>query len=254
MKPRGKVRFQRSRGELADDRTRTYHKSPNTEHQANPDPKNKDSALGVVTALCRITHRSRIRRVSDLAHSAFSLYDVHNGRAIQQPTGMPMLRYWQAYMSSMDGSEVQPTLKVRLSIFASLIDISVIAGGVQTVYLWLKTGERHGHQVLLPSSMLRWVVQAASERVGEKHATSLVAFTKTHEDLEPQYGSAGWEERSSDDQVPRVVLLDDDVLLRQDVHGIDGEKSRVRVSGCIIGNLAPQSKTIRNRGMIASSE
>lgn len=112
---------------------------------------------------------------------------------IIQPTGMRMLRYWQAYMSVKDSqypnpavrsvAVVQDTVQMRLSslmITVGAFLLAVIAAGVAKYH-----GLRHKtRNVRLPSSQLDWIVQAAREHAKTKPETEKTrSGTKSHDEF-----------------------------------------------------------------------
>jgi hypothetical protein len=99
---------------------------------------------------------------------------------IIQPTGMRMLRYWQAYMSVKDSqypnpavrsvAVVQDTVQMRLSSLVVTVGAFLLALIAACVAKY--GGLKHEtHRVQLPSSQLDWIVQAAREHAKSKPGT-----------------------------------------------------------------------------------
>jgi len=110
-----------------------------------------------------------------------------------QPTGMQMLRYWQAYMSVKDSqypnpavrslAVVQDTVQMRLS--SLMITVGAFLLAVITACVAKYRGVRNKtHQVQLPSSQLDWMVQAAREHAKTKPETEKTRRrTKSHDEF-----------------------------------------------------------------------
>lgn len=102
-----------------------------------------------------------------------------NGHPVIQPTGMQMLRYWQAYMSVKDAqfpnpdvrtlAVVQDTVQLRLSSLVITVGAFLVAviAACAAKYLGVK---HKTHRIQLPSSQLDWMVQAAREHAQTKEA------------------------------------------------------------------------------------
>lgn len=102
---------------------------------------------------------------------AFVMNSTAN-RPIIQPTGMQMLRYWQAYLSVRDSQFPNPAVRnlavaqdmvqMRLSSLVATVGsflLALIAACVAK-YRGIKY---KAHRIQLPSSQLDWTVQAARE-------------------------------------------------------------------------------------------
>jgi hypothetical protein len=98
-----------------------------------------------------------------------------------QPTGMQMLRYWQAYMSVKDSEYPNPDIRtlavvldmVQIRLSSLLITVGTFFLAVIAACVAKYRGMKHKlHRIQLPSSQLDWLVQAAREHAKIKSDTN----------------------------------------------------------------------------------
>ncbi len=93
-------------------------------------------------------------------------------RPVIQPTGMQMLRYWQAYMSVKDSQYPNPDVRtlavvqdiVQMRLSSLVLTVGAFLLAVTAACVAKYCGVRYKtHRMHLPSSQLDWIVQAARE-------------------------------------------------------------------------------------------
>jgi uncharacterized membrane protein YdfJ with MMPL/SSD domain len=98
-------------------------------------------------------------------------------RPVIQPTGMQMLRYWQAYMSVKDSQYPNPDVRtlavvqgiVQIRLFSLVLTVGAFLLAVTAACVAKYCGVKYKtHRIHLPSSQLDWIVQAARDRESSK--------------------------------------------------------------------------------------
>ena len=88
-----------------------------------------------------------------------------------------MLRNWQAYLSVKDSqyphpvqrdlTVSQPVVQIRLSVLLTTMVAFVFALIASVVSRWIEPLDQRGKRLIIPSTQLDWIVQAAREHFGE---------------------------------------------------------------------------------------
>jgi hypothetical protein len=88
-----------------------------------------------------------------------------------------MVRNWQAYLSVKDAqypnlvqrelTVSRAVVQIRLSVLVTTIGTFLFALAASVVSRWTEPLDQHGKHLILPSSQLGWIVQAAREHFKE---------------------------------------------------------------------------------------